>query len=307
MDGRLLGEDELMRFEFDLDAFLRDALNEDVGDGDRTTLALLPPDRRARGVLKLRDPGVVSGIDAALRVFTLLEPTAHTQVLALEGSEVKGGASVGVVTCSARSVLTGERLALNLLGRLCGIATLTREFVRRAGDSRAKICDTRKTTPLLRHLEKAAVKAGGGTNHRIGLYDAVLVKDNHLDFLQASGDPAGIERATRLARENSPPGMFIQVEARTEEEALAIVAGGADSVLFDNFTPDRLRTAVARVRKAGEARLAAGGPPLVLEASGGVTLDTVAAFASTGVDRISIGALTHSAKSLDVTLDIEKL
>ncbi len=296
-----------MRFEFDLDAFLKDALNEDVGDGDRTTLALLPPDRRARGVLKLRVPGVVSGIDAALRVFALLDPFAHTQVLAAEGSEVKGGASVGVVTCSARSVLTGERLALNLLGRLCGIATLTREFVRRAGDPRVKICDTRKTTPLLRHLEKAAVKAGGGTNHRSGLYDAVLVKDNHLDFLAASGDPVGIERATRLARENSPPGMFIQIEARTEEEALAIVAGGADSVLLDNFTPERLRSAVAIVRKAGEARAAAGGPPLVLEASGGVTLENVGAFASTGVDRISIGALTHSAKSLDVTLDIEKL
>lgn len=286
---------------FDRDEFLRRALAEDVGDGDRTTLAIVPAEKRARGLLRIREPGVVAGIEVALRVFELLEPSARTRIVVPEGGRNEPGAIVGEVVASARTVLTGERLALNLLGRLSGIATLTRRFVDRVAGTGVAICDTRKTTPLLRHLEKAAVKAGGGTNHRIGLYDAILVKDNHLDFLDAAGNPEGIARATRLARERSPAGMFLQIEARTVEEAIAAATAGADSVLLDNFTPERMKPAVAAIRAAVAPK------KIVLEASGGVNLDTVASFAATGVDRVSIGALTHSARSQDVTLDIEKL
>lgn len=286
---------------FDLDAFLKQALAEDVGDGDRTTLALIPKDLAARGTLKLRDAGVVAGLNAALRVFELLEPSARVSARVKEGDRVPGDSVVGEVRASARTVLTGERLALNLLGRLSGIATLTSQFVTAVSGTGTVICDTRKTTPLLRHFEKAAVKAGGGVNHRIGLYDAVLVKDNHLDFIGASGDPAGIARATQLARENSPPGMFIQMEARTLDEALAAAGAGADSVLLDNFKPEALKSVVATIRAACAPR------KIVLEASGGVRLETVRAFAEAGVDRVSIGALTHGAKSLDVTMDIEKV
>jgi nicotinate-nucleotide pyrophosphorylase (carboxylating) len=287
--------------DFDLDRFIADALDEDVRDGDRTTESLIPKEQRARGLLRLRDAGVVAGIEAALRVFERLEPGARTECHSPSGTAVVGGTVVGVVEASARTVLTGERLALNLLGRLCGIATLTREFMRAVEGIPVAICDTRKTTPLLRALEKAAVKAGGGTNHRFGLYDAVLVKDNHLDFVGASGDPAGMAEAVRTVRSRAPAGIFVQFEARTEEEALAVAKAGVDSVLFDNFTPQRLAVAVRAVRAAVAPR------PIVLEASGGVNLKTVRDFAATGVDRVSIGALTHSATSLDVTLDIEKL
>lgn len=286
---------------FDRDEFLKRALAEDVGDGDRTTLAIVPAEKRARGLLRIRDGGVVAGIEVALRVFELLEADARTEILIGEGGANEPGAVVGRVIASARTVLTGERLALNLLGRLSGIATLTREFVKRVEGTGVSICDTRKTTPLLRHLEKAAVKAGGGVNHRIGLYDAVLAKDNHLDFIDAAGNPEGIARATRLARERSPTGMFIQIEARTVEEAKAAALAGADSVLLDNFTPQSMKPAVVAIRACVAPR------KIVLEASGGVKLDTVRDFAETGVDRISIGALTHSARSQDITLDIEKL
>jgi nicotinate-nucleotide pyrophosphorylase (carboxylating) len=215
-----------------------------------------------------------------------------------EGDRLDAGGTAGEVRGPARVLLTGERLALNLFARLSGIATLTRRFVDAVRGTGAAICDTRKTTPMLRFLEKAAVKAGGGVNHRFGLFDAVLVKDNHLDLLGASGSAEGMAQAARRAREEAPPGTFIQVEARTVEEALSVANAGVDSVLFDNFRPEDLRAAVARVRA-----LALKQRP-VLEASGGVNLQTVRAFAETGVDRISIGALTHGARSLDVTMEI---
>lgn len=285
---------------FDLDTFLRAALDEDVGGGDVTTNALFAPDLKARGTLKLREGGTVAGLNAALAVFELLDPAARVEARFGDGSAVAPDTVVGSVAASARAVVTGERLALNLLGRLSGIATLTRRYVDAVKGTGVAICETRKTTPLLRALEKAAVKSGGGTNHRFGLHDAVLVKDNHLDQIGASGDPAGMAAAAYRVRAAAPAGTFIQLEARTEEEALAIATAGADSVLFDNFTPPRLKAAVAAVRAAVKDRA------ITLEASGGITLETVRAFAETGVDRLSIGALTHSARSLDVTLDIVK-
>lgn len=283
------------------DRLLLLALDEDVGGGDLTATAVLDPALRARGLLRVREAGVISGIDAALRVFELLDPSSRIRVVAPEGSAVEPGATVGEVVAPARVVVTGERLALNLFGRMSGIATLTREFVRAVAGTSAAIVDTRKTTPLLRRLEKAAVKAGGGVNHRFGLFDAVLVKDNHLDLAGAAGSTEGVARVTRAARAGTPAGTFVQIEARTVEEALAAAAAGADSVLFDNFTPADLLGAVATVRAAVRPR------SIVLEASGGVNLKTVRAFAEAGVDRISIGALTHAARSLDITMDIERL
>ncbi|MFH0946234.1 MAG: carboxylating nicotinate-nucleotide diphosphorylase [Planctomycetota bacterium] len=285
--------------QFDLDQFLLRGLEEDVGGGDVTSCALLAPTLRARGQLRLREQGVVAGLEAALRVFQLLDDSAEVRRLAEEGEEVGANGLVGEIRGSARAVLTGERLALNLLARLSGIATLTQTYVMAVEGTGVEIVDTRKTTPHLRFLEKHAVLMGGGVNHRFGLFDAVLVKDNHLDLIGASGSAAGMSRATRQARENAPEGMFIQVEAQTVEEAEAVVAAGADSVLFDNFSPAALKAAVIRVRAA------AGGRPVMLEASGGINLKSVRAFAETGVDRLSIGALTHAARSLDVTLEIE--
>ncbi len=285
----------------DLDAFLRQALAEDVGAGDVTSNALFEPELRARGTLRLREEGVVAGIGAALRVFELLEPGATVEEHAAEGEVVGAGALAGEVRASARTVLAGERLALNLLGRLSGIATLTRRFVHAVEGTGVDVVDTRKTTPLLRRLEKDAVRAGGGINHRMGLYDAVLVKDNHLDLLGASGSAAGMKEATERVRRDAPAGLFVQIEARTAEEAAAAAAAGADSILLDNFSPRELKSAVPKVRAAVQRRR------ILLEASGGITLRTVRRYALTGVDRISIGALTHSAAALDVTMEIEAL
>lgn len=287
--------------DFDLEAFLRACLKEDVGRGDVTTNSLIAEDARARGTLRVREEAVVAGVAAALRVFQILDPEARVVLRAGEGDRVGPGGVAGEVEARARSLLTGERLALNLLGRLSGIATLTRAFVRAVEGTGVDICDTRKTTPLLRSLEKDAVRAGGGVNHRFGLYDAVLVKDNHLDLLGASGDREGMAAATRRAREQAPAGTFIQVEAQTVDEALAVVEAGADSVLFDNFRPDDLRLAVARVRATE------GGKRVLLEASGGISLETARAYAESGVDRISVGALTHGARSVDVTMEIASL
>lgn len=283
---------------FDLDAFLRAALEEDVGSGDLTTQALVPADLGARGLLRLRDEGTVAGIEAALRVFELLDPSVETKVHTPSGGLLGAGGIAGEVLGPAAVLLTGERLALNLLARLSGVATLTRQYVHATEGTGVDICDTRKTTPLLRQLEKEAVKAGGGVNHRFGLYDAVLVKDNHLDLLRASGTEAGMADATRQARARSPDGTFIQVEAQSLQEALSVAEAGADSVLFDNFRPAELSEAVAQVRALSPGRR------IILEASGGVNLTTVRAYAETGVDRISVGALTHGVRSLDVTMEI---
>ena len=284
--------------KFDLDEFLRAGLAEDVASGDLTTIALIDEKIRARGELRLREEGVVSGIRAGMRVFELLDDAVDVEVHADDGEHLGAGGLAAVVTGSARTVLTGERLALNLFARMSGIATLTNRFVKLIEGTGADVVDTRKTTPLLRQLEKDAVRHGGGVNHRFGLYDAVLVKDNHLDLIGASGSAEGMAAATVRSRESSPPGTFIQIEAQTLEEALAVAGAGADSILFDNFRPQELKEAVRQVRALKLDK------ELILEASGGINVDTVRGYAETGVDRISIGALTHSARSLDVTLEI---
>ena len=291
----------LAPMNFDLDAFLRQSLAEDVGSGDLTAEATLDQSWRARGLLRLRDAGVVGGIAAGLRTFQLLDPSAKITIKHPDGSRVGPATVVGEVESSARVVVTGERVALNLLGRMSGVATLTSQYVDAVKGTGCAIVDTRKTTPLLRALEKQAVVFGGGKNHRFGLFDQVLVKDNHIFLAQATGSHERIAALTRQIRKHVGPGIFVQVEATTQDEALAAATNGADSVLFDNFKPDTLRVAVAAVRAATP------GKKLVLEASGGINLTTVRSFAETGVDRLSVGALTHSVKSLDITMDIERI
>jgi nicotinate-nucleotide pyrophosphorylase (carboxylating) len=275
------------------------ALEEDLGSGDVTTLATVPPHAPARAVLRFRDPGVTAG----LAIFAPLVATFRARGRAGEEAEtltlvdcvgdaqqVAAGAPVCALGGSARPLLTLERTFLNFVARLSGIATLTHAYVQavRAAGAKTRILDTRKTTPGWRVLEKYAVACGGGENHRMGLFDAVLVKDNHV---QAAG---GIGAAVRRAIAATPRGMTIEVECDTAGQVDEALAAGATALLLDNFTPAEVEAAVKKV--AGRARI---------EVSGGVTLETVAAYARAGADDISIGRLTHSAPALDVTLELE--
>jgi len=263
------------------------ALAEDVGDGDRTTEAIVPAEARCRAELVLEEPGIVCGVPVARSVFGRLGPGIRFDVLAEEGARIIGPpATLARLEGPARAVLTGERVALNLLGRLCGIATLTNRYVELVAGTGATILDTRKTTPGLRALEKYAVRCGGGTNHRAGLYDAILIKENHIRI--AGGIPAAI--AAVGAHDDLP----VEVEAETFDDVAAALDAGAERILLDNMTPDEVGRAVELV--AGRARL---------EASGGISLATVRSYAETGVDFISVGALTHAARSLHVSLEVE--
>lgn len=262
------------------------ALAEDVGDGDITTDATVDADAVGTAELVTRAPGVVVGLAAAEAVFRALDPAIEFEWLVEEGELLAGPAPVARVSGSLRAILTGERAALNLLGRLSGIATLTRRYVDAVSGTGVAILDTRKTTPGLRALEKHAVAYGGGRNHRFGLDDGVLVKDNHL---RAAGSVREAVERVRAATE-----LPIEVECDTLDQVSEALAAGADAILLDNMSLDELREAV--VLASGRARL---------EASGGVTLDTVGAIAETGVDEISVGALTHSAPALDVSLELK--
>jgi nicotinate-nucleotide pyrophosphorylase (carboxylating) len=257
-------------------------LAEDVGEGDVTTLALIGEDATCNAVVRAKEPGIACGLEAATAVFA--ELGVAFEPLVKEGGAVERG-PIADLGGPARGVLTGERLALNLIGRLSGIATLTRRYVDAVAGTGATILDTRKTTPGLRALEKHAVATGGAHNHRFGLDDGVLVKDNHL---RLTGGIAPAVAALRAATD-----LPIEVEVETLEQVREALEAGADAILLDNMTTDELREAVVFV--AGRAKL---------EASGGVNLDTVRAIAETGVDFVSVGALTHSARSLDVSLEV---
>jgi nicotinate-nucleotide pyrophosphorylase (carboxylating) len=272
----------------DLDAIVRRALDEDVGPGDVTTAATVPAGARARARITQKRPGVVFGLLAAEAVFRALDPDVEIERRAAEGEWREGG-PVLAITGDAAPLLTAERTALNFLQRLSGVATLTARYVAAVAGSGARVLDTRKTTPGLRALEKAAVAAGGGANHRAGLYDAILIKENHAAM--AGGVGAAVEAARAVF-----PDLPLEVECRDLAEVDAALAAGADHLLLDNMTPERLRAVVARV--GGRARL---------EASGGVTLETIGEIASTGVDFVSVGALTHSAPALDLSLLLEPL
>jgi len=276
------------------DLLLRGALSEDVGTGDVTT-EVLDGRRRVIGKLLARSGGVVAGLEVFVRVFELLDDEVTATLRAQDGDVVAAGDVVVEIEGPLAALLTGERTALNFVQRLSGIATLTRRFVERAA-GRARILDTRKTTPGLRQLEKLAVRMGGGENHRAGLFDEVMVKNNHLDL-------AGISMRELLARlrERHGQGMRITAEARNEQEALQAVQGDADVVLLDNMSVAAMRALCPQLRAAASDRTR----PLEIEASGSVDLETVGAVAATGVDRISVGALTHSAPALDLAFRME--
>jgi nicotinate-nucleotide pyrophosphorylase (carboxylating) len=266
------------------------ALREDLGDGDITTAATVPAQARARGVIEQRAPGVLFGFELVSATFRAIDPGVAVEPLTSEGRWREGG-EVLRLEGPAAAILSGERTALNLLGRLSGVATMTASFVHAVEGTGARILDTRKTTPGLRALEKAAVAAGGGTNHRRGLYDAILIKENHVAIA------GGIGPAVHKALAARPrPDVTLEVECRDLEEVDEALSAGAELILLDNFSVQALRRAVERV--SGRA---------ALEASGGVTLETVEEVAATGVDFVSVGALTHSAPALDLSLLLQPL
>jgi nicotinate-nucleotide pyrophosphorylase (carboxylating) len=268
------------------------ALAEDWAWGDVTTQALIPPEAESKATFIAKSPGVVAGIEVAHLVFARVDASLKFHALLHDGDKLERGTRIGAIEGKVGSILRGERVALNFLQRLSGIATETSRYVEAVRGTKARIVDTRKTTPGLRFLEKYAVRAGGGQNHRVHLGDGILIKDNHLAALRARG--LDMKAAIDLARKNAPHTLKIEVEVTTVEEAGEAVAAGADIVMLDNMSVEEMRRAVKSM----------GGQVLV-EASGGVTLENVKSVAETGVDLISVGALTHSVKALDISLELE--
>ena len=270
------------------------ALEEDLGRGDVTSDLLVPSDTKTRAVLRSRSQGVIAGLEVASRVFELVDEQVRFVPLIGDGASVTRGQDLAVVSGPARSVLRGERVALNFLQRLSGIATLTSRFVDVVRGTGARIVDTRKTTPGLRALEKYAVRAGGGLNHRRDLSDAVMIKDNHLAVISALG--LSIGDAIKQARESLPHTLKIEIEVDALDQIPEALAAGVDIILLDNFSTEDLKAAVRLID--GRA---------ITEASGGVSLETVSEIAASGVDVISVGALTHSAPALDIGLDFARV
>jgi nicotinate-nucleotide pyrophosphorylase (carboxylating) len=270
---------------FILDPILRRALLEDIGTGDVTTMATVEPGTQASAELVAKEDFVLAGIDVARRVFQLLSAEIAFEKLITDGQTVKRGDVMAWIKGDAAALLQGERVALNLLQRMCGVATLTAAFVREVVGTQAVVVDTRKTTPGLRVLEKYSVRMGGGGNHRMALYDAVLIKENHIS---AAG---GISAAVSRAKQRVPHTQKIEVEVRNQDEVIEALAAGADILLLDNMTLPELTAAVKLV-----------GDQAITEASGGVNLDTVREIAETGVRLISVGALTHSSRAVDISM-----
>jgi nicotinate-nucleotide pyrophosphorylase (carboxylating) len=265
------------------------AFAEDIGDGDHTTLSSIPATESGQSMLLIKEEGILAGVEMALEVFHTFDSDLQTEVLLHDGTSVKPGDVAFIVSGKVQSILQTERLVLNIMQRMSGIATITSKYVTLLEGTSAKVLDTRKTTPGMRMLEKQAVKIGGGVNHRIGLYDMILLKDNHVDFA------GGIEKAIRGAQtylKDKKKDLRIEIEVRSLDELEeALRVGGIDRIMLDNFTPEKSREAVKIVSGRVE-----------LESSGGITIDTIRQYAETGVDYISVGALTHSVKSLDMSL-----
>lgn len=271
-----------------IDRLIEQALLEDIHTGDITTLAVVPGNRPAEARLIAKEALVAAGLGTAGRVFQRLDPAVRFSAAVVDGDRVDCGTVLATVAGDAAALLQGERVALNLLQRMCGIATLTAQYVAAVTGLPVRIVDTRKTTPGLRQLEKYAVRVGGGTNHRTGLYDGVLIKENHI---AAAG---GITEAVRRARAYIPHTMKVEIETETAAQVDEALAAGADIIMLDNMGLDEMRAAVVTI--AGRA---------LVEASGGVNLQSVRAIAETGVDIISIGALTHSPRAMDISLLLE--
>lgn len=269
--------------------FINLSLAEDVGDGDHTSLATIPADAKGKAKLLVKEAGVLAGVELALQIFKTVDPELKVDVLLQDGAHIKPGDIVLYVEGSAQSILKAERLVLNCTQRMSGIATKTDQIVQLVKDSGVKLLDTRKTTPGMRYLEKWAVRIGGGVNHRFGLYDMILIKDNHVDY--AGGIKQAIKEARRYLKDQHK-NLQIEIEVRNMDELQQVIdEGGSDRILLDNFLPGQLKEAVKLINKR-----------YITEASGGITLENIADYADTGVDYISSGALTHSVKSLDLSL-----
>lgn len=276
-----------------IDDLIREAIAEDLGNGDHTSLATIPEGSAGKARLLVKENGILAGSAIARKVFGFIDPSLEFKLFITDGSPVFIGDIVFEISGEARSILAGERLALNFMQRMSGIATATKRMSSILEVTGTKILDTRKTTPLLRELEKMAVRAGGGENHRMGLYDMVLIKDNHIDF--AGGIPQALDSVKHYLRTNSLD-LKVEIEVRNFEELEAVLRhGGTDRIMLDNFRPEDLRKAVEKIAGRFET-----------EASGGINLDNLAQYASTGVDYISAGALTHHIQSLDLSLKAVK-
>jgi nicotinate-nucleotide pyrophosphorylase (carboxylating) len=273
--------------------FIKNALAEDVGDGDHTSLATIPGNTIGKAKLLVKDSGILAGVELALEIFKQVDNNLKVDVFLHDGDTIKPGDIAFEVEGDAKNILTAERLVLNCMQRMSGIATKTQQIVERLQGTKAKVLDTRKTTPGLRYLEKWAVKIGGGVNNRFGLYDMILIKDNHVDY--SGGIKQAIENTKAYLQKNHKQ-LAIEIEVRNLEELEQVLEiGGVDSILLDNFDFDTLREAVKRV-----------GGRFITEASGGITIDNIRQHAECGVDFISVGGLTHSVKSLDLSLKAVK-
>lgn len=273
----------------ELNEFVRLLLNEDVGPGDYTTMATVPPDVQGKSVLLVKESGVLAGMRVAEEIIRVFDPTLRMEKCLKDGDIVKKGDKAFFLIGSAASMLTIERTLLNVMQRMSGITTRTRKVVNTIESTGCKLLDTRKTTPLMRFLEKEAVRIGGGMNHRFGLYDMIMIKDNHVDF--AGGITQAIHKTQAFLKKNKLK-LPIEIEVRNFEELQEVLAcGGVNRIMLDNFTPDKLEKAVLEINGAYET-----------EASGGITEDNILEYAVTGVNFISSGALTHSVKSLDLSL-----
>ncbi|MBB2950418.1 carboxylating nicotinate-nucleotide diphosphorylase [Sphingobacterium sp. JUb56] len=269
--------------------FVQQAILEDVGDGDHTTLSTIPKDKAGEAKLIVKEEGILAGVEIALEIINQIDPTLAHDVLIHDGASVKIGDIALILKGKIHSILIAERLILNVMQRMSGIATTTNRYAKLLAGTKTKILDTRKTTPLLRLLEKEAVKIGGGTNHRFGLYDMILIKDNHVDY--SGGITQALTRANAY-RDTLNKHIEIEIEVRNFEELAEVITfGKVDRIMLDNFSPSDVKKAVDIIAER-----------FVTEASGGITEDTLQAYAAAGVDFISVGALTHSVKSLDLSL-----
>jgi nicotinate-nucleotide pyrophosphorylase (carboxylating) len=278
-----------------IDDLLTLAFAEDVGDGDHTTLSTIPADEMGRQQLIVKEEGILAGVDIARKVFDKFDKSLKMEVFINDGAHVKPGDIAFVVEGPVRSLLQTERIMLNIMQRMSGIATTTAKYQSQLEGTGARVLDTRKTTPGMRMLEKMAVKIGGGTNHRIGLFDMILIKDNHVDF--AGGIAQAVNAAKQYCKQNNKD-LKIELEVRNTQEIDEALAAGVDRIMLDNFTPERTKEAVKHIREKNAA--------VEIESSGGITYDTLRAYGECGVDFISVGALTHSVKGLDMSFKAVK-
>lgn len=278
-------------FGLSVSEFIQSALKEDVGDGDHTSLSTIPEELVGKANVKVKEKGVIAGIELAELIIKTVDPMIQQSIFLKEGTDVNPGDIVMTLNGNVRSLLKAERLLLNCVQRMSGIATLTRKYVDAIDGTNCKVLDTRKTTPNFRLYEKMAVELGGGVNHRFGLYDMILIKDNHVDA--SGGVKNAIESANQYIK-NSGKLLKIEIETRNLDEVKEVLSiGNVNRIMLDNFTPDLLKAAIALIDKKYET-----------EASGGITLESIRSFALTGVDFISVGALTHSYRSLDISMKI---